>query len=818
MKPNLPRMNFSTAHVTLCLKRGISCASISLLLATTSLLSSFAYADGEVFVTIVDARTQRPVEGAHVKLTARDGSTVIMLSNEKGIARQPAIDGGLYDVEVSREGYSRTRITSVRIIDDKSTPLRIELSEVSTDLEETLVIGNARAVDPLSSAGASYFNREDLRSAVGSGSDVLRALDGMPGLFSSGEFSSFTVRGNGPKDNLILVDGIPYDNVVHFGEAFGEPEDIEGGGRFSVFAPNVISGAEFQPGGWNSAYGGKSGSLLQLDVAEGNPITPSYTLRLDLAGLEVGYDGPSPIHDDTSLLFSARRLDFGNLFEAVGIEDIGSPVITDIILKTTTELNDDHTLNFLTIYAPEKYDRTLENALASDEDDPGNWEDLELTSTETDNALYAMTLKSLVGDESEWINQIYYRIFDEHVSLGEAYPDLAPSGTPINEIPVRENILSSRRDESEIGLQSNFISLNHFGQLHTGLRINSTDLDYQLQLNDDEWIQYIYDQDDFRPDPDQRFIVLTPDNINNTYEESATNYAMFLDQSFEFDEWDFRVGARLDRDDLSDENLVSPRAGSNWNISNEWRVSATAGVYYQAPSFTDRASDAGNADLENEKVTQFSLGFKYYPNSDYEILFEPYYQKLDNLVVANDAVTQAASNNGEGESVGIDFAVIRQFSDNWSAIFNYSYNDATLKDGPNEVSYDADFSRPHYVALGGVWEINEKWKLSSRWKWASGAPRDDFFVNENVLGDGEPLRFSKEITSTNSDRYQGFSSLNFRADYRTSWGSTDIIAFIDIINVLGSANPSSADFNERTGEDSVEDGEVFPQLGFRLEW
>ena len=60
------------------------------------------------------------------------------------------------------------------------------------------------------------MNREELRSAVGSGSDVMRALDGMPGLFSSGAYANFTVRGRGPRDNLIYVDGLPFDKVVHF--------------------------------------------------------------------------------------------------------------------------------------------------------------------------------------------------------------------------------------------------------------------------------------------------------------------------------------------------------------------------------------------------------------------------------------------------------------------------------------------------------------------------------------------------------------------------------------------------------------------------
>ena len=122
--------------------------------------------------------------------------------------------------------------------------------------------------------------------------------------------------GRGPRDNLIFVDGLPFDKVVHFDQTLGEEEDIGGGGRFSIFAPNSIQGAEFSPGGWSAAYSGRSGSLLQLDVVGGSP-TPSASLRIDIAGFELGYDGPSGFHDDTTLFLTARSFDFGRVFDMI---------------------------------------------------------------------------------------------------------------------------------------------------------------------------------------------------------------------------------------------------------------------------------------------------------------------------------------------------------------------------------------------------------------------------------------------------------------------------------------------------------------------
>ncbi|MCE3253980.1 MAG: TonB-dependent receptor [Cellvibrio sp.] len=781
-------------------------------------VASTAYAEtGKIRLTAIDSNTQRPVSNANITIVARDGTTRENRTNAQGLAHVDALDAGLYTVVINHPDYQGVRLPRIRVQDDKTTPVETRLGFISTGVEEVLVLGKSISGNPLNPAGTSFIDQEALNSAAGSGSDVLRSLDGLPGLFGDGEFSSFTVRGNGPRDNLILVDGIPFDNVVHFSESFGDQEEVEGGGRYSVFAPNTIAAAEFQPGGWNPAYGGKAGSLLKLEVAEGNPETPSYRARLDIAGIEIGYDGPSVIHDQTSILFSARDYNFDRLFEVIGLDDIGTPKLTDIIFKSTTELGDRDRLKLLVVYAPEEYQRDLDNVLASDEDEPGNYGDVELVSSETDNSLFAATWTRLIGSDGEWSNQLYLRGYEETGHQGEAYPDLVPPETAAEDIPLRENILRSQREETETGLQSDFQIGNSLGRFSTGLHVTQTDLAFDLSLSDD-WIRYTYDENDYRATPEQQYLLLTPETINNYYQQKETNYAVYLNQDFLMDSWSFRAGARYERDNFSEENLLSPRLGATWPITSHLRMTATAGRYYQAPRFSDRASDASNAQLENEVIDQASIGFAYRFNSNMELLIEPYYQDLDNLVVQGDSVNQTLGNEGKGKSFGVDTALTRQFDNGWSASVNYSYNEARIRANPGTAEYDADFSRPHIFSIGGVWEVNQHWKLSSRWKWASGKPSDTYIIHDNVLGAGQPLRYSRETIETNTDRYGAYNSLNFRADYIRAFGRTNVIVFIDVINLLGSDNPGHSDFNERSGTEEIEDGEALPIIGLMFEW
>jgi len=786
------------------------------------MLSGVALADsGSMRVTVLNGNDQRPVNDAVVRLTARDGETSVAKVNAQGVVNFADLETGLYNLLVARPGFLSSRSPSVRVIGKKNTAIKVLLSPARGLMEETVVTGTRHSGDGWSSSASRFIDRESLRSSAGSGSDILRALDGLPGLFSDGEFASFTVRGNGPRDNLILVDGIPFDKVVHFDDSFGEQEDIEGGGRYSVFAPNLISGAEFYPGGWSAAYGGRSGSLLKLNVAEANPDTASYTTRLDLAGIEVGYDGPSIVDENTSVLFSARRLNFGQLFETIGVDDLGEPKLTDIIVKSTSQLGADDTLNILGIYAPETFVRDIDNVLASDEDEPGNFEDIELVNSETSNTLLAFTWTRLLGDNGQWVNQIYHRYFDENSTTGEAFPDLVPLGTAAGEVPVRENIVTAYREESEYGLRSDYSFNNALGRLSAGIRLSLIDLTYAIAL-DDDWIRYVYDQNDFRADPQQRFVVLTPETVDNVYAQKGNFYAAYIDQTLEYDQWQLRAGVRFDRDPFSDERLLSPRFGATWQVSDDLIFSANTGIYYQAARFSDRAIDQSNASLQNEKLTQISVGLKYYPFSNIELLLEPYFQKQARLAVPVDGVNQTVSNSGEGRSYGVDAGISRQFDNGWSAHMNYSYNHAETKDSAELAFYKTDFNRPHYIGIGGVWELNVRWKFSARWKWASGVPRDEFIIFDDVLSNLPnnrlPVRFAKEVVSTNTERYGSFNSLNFRADYRRAFGRTNLIAFIDIINVLGGDNPSTSEFNERSGIDVIERGESLPLIGLRLEW
>jgi 5-hydroxyisourate hydrolase-like protein (transthyretin family) len=787
--------------------RQVSWLTLSALLIGFPLFTHAAEAPGALTVIVKDQNTDRPLSTVQITITEREtNSTRSVETDAQGRIVVEQLDPGLYSVSVAKGGFASSYEPSVRVITRKNINVEFELSEQV--IEEMVV--RARQADAFASASSTYLDREALRSAVGGGADPLLSLDGLPGLASTGEFASFSVRGRGPRDNLLFVDDFPFDKAVHFDATLGEDEDVGGGGRFSIFAPNVISGAEFSPGGWGAAYGGRAASLLKLEVADGNP-SPSASLRLDLAGYEVGYDGPTGITEDSTLLVSARRLDFGAFFEDIEELDIGEPVLRDIIVKSVIPIDQNNTFEILLMDTHEDYARDVTHVFES-----SNFEDAALLDFKQDSDLYGLTLRSLIGENAVWTNKVYYRTSDKISSEGESFPDLVPAGSPASSFPVREDIITIGEDETETGWRSDFETVNQWGVFSAGTQVTQIELDYDTVL-DGDWNRFIYDDDDFRPDPGRRFIVLTPANIDSSLSQKETSYAGYVDQVFERGDWDIRTGLRFERDGFADESFASPRFSVNWRPSKTIRYFATAGLFHQSPRFLHLAANASN-DLKTEEITHGSFGFEYFPNNSWSVLTEAYYQNLDNLVVDLDRASGTFANIGDGTSYGVDIVANGTIREGIYATATYSYNDAEVdrKDGRGDVA--AEFSREHVATLGLTWEISDRWKVAGRYKYLSGRPDDDFVVHSDVLGAGQPLRFSKEITERNVGRKSSYGLLNVRVDYRRAFGPIDVTAFLDVINVTAASSSDDTEFDYRRGIEVEDDNDAEPLIGLRLDY
>jgi hypothetical protein len=279
-------------------------------LASSALVLQAQTATLEVRVLVADGA---PVPLAEVTLFMLPDSATVRAepAGADGRARFSALPPGRYLVVAERIGYARAE---GRIDVPAGAPfVRMQLL---TELRAVGLPGVAAAARRTrarfeESAGASSaeLTRRDLKLLPGlAEADVLRAVEVLPGVVSTSDFSStYNVRGGSADQNLILLDGLPIYNPFHLG------------GLFSVFNSDMVARAELMAGGFAAQHGGRVSSVLSVESDAGaGPLDVHAGLSILATRIAVGSDLPRGFLDAAGLSsgrirLSARRSYFDQL-------------------------------------------------------------------------------------------------------------------------------------------------------------------------------------------------------------------------------------------------------------------------------------------------------------------------------------------------------------------------------------------------------------------------------------------------------------------------------------------------------------------------
>jgi len=124
--------------------------------------------------------------------------------------------------------------------------------------------------------------------------DIIKTAQLLPGIQSGSEGSSgLYVRGGGPDQNLILLDGVPIYNANHL---FG---------FFSVFNADAINSVKIIKGGFPAHYGGRLSSVIDIRMKEGHKKKIHGEGSIGIISSKLMLNGP--INDKTTFMVSARR-------------------------------------------------------------------------------------------------------------------------------------------------------------------------------------------------------------------------------------------------------------------------------------------------------------------------------------------------------------------------------------------------------------------------------------------------------------------------------------------------------------------------------
>ncbi|MCF8225022.1 MAG: TonB-dependent receptor [Bacteroidales bacterium] len=273
--------------------------SMFLLLITLNVFSQSYTISGY----IQDASTGEKLIGANIYCAKELTGTA---SNNYGFYSL-TLEQDTYEITFSYVGYqSVTR--SISLNEDRELNIYLEPAIGIEEVEITAATSQSVESSQMSSIDISVESIKKIPALFGE-VDVIKAIQLLPGVQSGTEGASgLYVRGGGPDQNLILLDGTPVYNASHL---FG---------FFSVFNADAINNVQLIKGGFPARYGGRSSSVLDISLKEGNKKEFQGSGSIGLIASKLTLEGPI-IKDRTSFIISARR---------TYIDIIAQPMIREI--------------------------------------------------------------------------------------------------------------------------------------------------------------------------------------------------------------------------------------------------------------------------------------------------------------------------------------------------------------------------------------------------------------------------------------------------------------------------------------------------------
>ena len=237
---------------------------------------------------ITDAASGETLIGAGI-LTG----TVGTVTNEFGFYSL-TLPAGNYQFKVSHLGFNQQDIT----LDlQRDSTLNFALSG-NNELEAARIVERKDAGLHSVYAGSLEVPVSLISStpALFGEADVIKALQLLPGVQSGFEgFSGLHVRGGGPEENLVLLDGVPIYNMDHML------------GIFSIFQPEAVKDVTLYKGSFPARYGGRISSIVDIRTNDGNLKETHGSLTVGLLNDKFHLEGPL-VRDKLSYSLSARGL------------------------------------------------------------------------------------------------------------------------------------------------------------------------------------------------------------------------------------------------------------------------------------------------------------------------------------------------------------------------------------------------------------------------------------------------------------------------------------------------------------------------------
>jgi outer membrane receptor for ferrienterochelin and colicin len=626
--------------------------------------------------------------------------------------------------------------------------------------------------------------------------DVLKTIQLMPGVQSGVEgFSGIHVRGGGPEENLLLLDGIPLYNTEHLL------------GLFSIFQPEAVKKVTLFKGSFPARYGGRTSSIIDVRTNDGNMQETHGTIGVGLLSDKFHLEGPI-FKGKTSYSISARGMHTLLFDRVLAMFKIpANYFFYDLNGKLTQKFGDRDRL-FLNVYNGKD---------AFYYKDRGNITLLENVSWDNKTRInWGNTLASL-----RW----------NHVFNGRLFANATGAWTRYRMIMEYS---ASEKDHSTAPPGH----YNYLFDYRSGLEdvTGKIDFDYtpgprhQVKFG----VEYIYH-------------TYVPETLTHVEHESSAGKTL-LDTTFTntkkgnrygheisfYAEDDFMIGNRLTLNPgirlamfvTSGRRYLAPEPRMSAKIDFGSGFSAKA-AYSRMSQYVHLLSSSQitlpidlwvpiTKDIKPVTADQYSAGFYYDGLRGWEFSVEGYWKQMDNVLEYKDGISFLANSNqwedkvemGEGRAFGVELFVQKTMgkTTGWLG-YTLAKSDRIFPSGMinNGRRYPYRYDRRHNVSLVANHKFSEKVDLSGTWTFATGGtttiPERETAV---LTPDGRVVQVDY-APHRNNYRLPPSHRLNLAVNFHRPHKRGESIWSLSIYNVYCRMNPNFV----FSGYERNYDGEVY---------
>lgn len=651
------------------------------------------------------------------------GANILESRRSTGTATNPfgfytlTLPEGEAELTFSYLGYESRRS---RFELTKDTVLNIPLASNNL-LAEVVVLSDKHEAGLQSTAmGAHEIPMAQIRStpSILGEADLLKTIQLLPGVQAGVEgFSGMYVRGGGPDQNLVLLDGIPVYNADHML------------GIFSIFTPDAVKNTTLFKSSFPARYGGRLSSIVDVRTNDGDMHRYHGALSIGALTDKVHIEGPI-WKERTSFSFSARAIPtvfFKSLIvdKDENYSDKYNYYFYDVNAKVNHKFNDRSRL-FLSFYKGKDHYH------------------YDSYDGSTNDNIY----KSYYKDNSHlnWGNTIAYGRWN-YVFNSKLFCNTTLSYNNY------EMSLDGEMEDTYMAGKQILNKYHYSSRFSSGIRDWSARMDFDYTPIPQHHIkfgaEYIYHT--FRPGVSTSKIqdvddgTVQQDTIYNTSssrEMHGQEISLYAEDNFNVsDDLSLNAGVRTALFHTQGKSYysVQPRLSARYNLGQGFSAKASytcMAQYVHLLSSTPLSMPTDlwvpiTKDISPMYANQYSIGGYYAGLPGWEFSIEGYYKQMRHILEYQDGVSFFGTSTnweekvevGEGRSFGLELMVQKTLGNTtgWLA-YTLSKTDHRFKDGTINQGewFPYKYDRRHSISLALNHKFSNRIDVGASWIFNSG--------------------------------------------------------------------------------------------------